>query len=126
MITAITASACHDFDHDGYNNAYHVNFMTNRALRYHDKAVQENWHASESIKLLLDSGNNFVENFSEDEKKVMRKRMVGMILATDMANHTSHVNVIKYKVQHKKITKENANGYLIIDNKDEKEKFSSQ
>ena len=39
MVSAITASACHDFDHDGMNNAYHVNFMTDRALRYHDKAV---------------------------------------------------------------------------------------
>ena len=78
------------------------------------------------MKLLLDSGNNFIENFSEDEKKVMRKRMVGMILATDMANHTSHVNVTKYKVQHKKISKEANNGHLIIDSKDEKEKFASQ
>ena len=39
MVSAITASACHDFDHDGFNNAYHVNFMTDRAIRYHDKAV---------------------------------------------------------------------------------------
>ena len=39
LVSAITASACHDYDHDGYNNAYHVNFMTDRALRYHDKAV---------------------------------------------------------------------------------------
>ena len=39
MVSAITACAVHDFDHDGFNNAYHVNFVTSRALRYHDKAV---------------------------------------------------------------------------------------
>ena len=39
MVSAIIASACHDFDHDGLNNAYHVNFMTDRALRYHDMHV---------------------------------------------------------------------------------------
>ena len=39
IVSAIVASACHDFAHDGFNNAYHVNFMTDRALRYHDKAV---------------------------------------------------------------------------------------
>ena len=99
--------------------------MTDRALRYHDKAVQENWHASESIKLIFEPSNNFVESFSEDEKKVMRKRVVGMILATDMANHNSHVNVIKYKVQHKNIKKESNNGHLIIENSNDKEKFSS-
>ena len=39
LISAISASACHDFDHDGFNNTYHVNFLTERTLRYHDKAV---------------------------------------------------------------------------------------
>ena len=66
QVSAITASACHDYDHDGYTNMYHVNFMTDRALRYHDKAVQENWHASESMQVLFKSEHNFVESFSED------------------------------------------------------------
>ena len=39
QISAIIAGACHDYDHDGFTNMYHVNFMTDRALRYHDKAV---------------------------------------------------------------------------------------
>jgi hypothetical protein len=39
LVSAVTAAACHDFQHDGFNNGYHVNFMTDRALRYHDKAV---------------------------------------------------------------------------------------
>ena len=98
MVSALTAAACHDFDHDGFNNSYHVKFMTDRAIRANDKAVQENWHASESMRVLLETCNNFVEGFSEDEKKVLRKRIVGMFLATDMANHTSQVNVMKYKV----------------------------
>ena len=39
MISALTAAACHDYDHDGFNNAYHVKFMTDRAIRSNDKAV---------------------------------------------------------------------------------------
>jgi len=101
LVSAITAGACHDFDHDGYNNVYHVNFMTDRALRYHDKAVQENWHASESMKILLKDENNFTENFSESEKKLLRKRVIGMILATDMADHMSHLNVVDFRIKHK-------------------------
>ena len=77
------------------------------------------------MQVLLESCNNFIEAFSEDEKKVLRKRIVGMILATDMANHTSQINVMKYKVQHKNIKKESQNGHLIIDTKDDKEKFTS-
>ena len=125
LVSAISAAACHDFDHDGFNNAYHVNFMTDRALRYHDKAVQENWHASESMKLILEESNNFIECFNEEEIKVLRKRFVGMILATDMANHASHVNVMQYKVKSKNIKKESNNGNLIIDTSSEKEKFTS-
>ena len=126
QISAIIAGACHDFEHDGYNNSYHVNFMTHRAVRYHDKAVQENWHASKSIEILLDPQNNFIESFSEDEKKVFRKRMVGMILATDMADHMSHMNVLENKINHKHISKERNNGHLLIDTSNEVEKFESQ
>lgn len=39
QISAIVAAACHDYDHDGFNNAYHVKFMTDRAIRANDKAV---------------------------------------------------------------------------------------
>jgi hypothetical protein len=126
LLSAITASACHDYNHDGLNNTYHVNFMTDRALRYHDKAVQENWHASESMKLLLKEENNFMGSFSVDEKKVFRKRIVGMILATDMADHMSHQNVIKYKISNKHITIEAGNGHAMIDASNDKEMFQSQ
>ena len=85
MVSAITAGACHDYAHDGYNNSYHINFMTDRALRFHDIAVQENWHASKSIKILLEPEFYFLENFTAEEKKYARKRIVNMILATDMA-----------------------------------------
>ena len=79
------------------------------------------------MKLLLsNSDNNFIEAFSEDEKKVLRKRIVGMILATDMANHASQLNVMQCKVKNKNIKKENNNGHLVLDDSDEKELFASQ
>ena len=28
FVSLLIASACHDYDHDGFNNAYHVNAMT--------------------------------------------------------------------------------------------------
>lgn len=91
LVAAIIAAACHDFDHDGYNNTYHVNFVTHRALRYHDKAVQENWHAAGALALMSEEQNSWAEGISIQEKKVLRKRIVGMILATDMADHMSHL-----------------------------------
>lgn len=36
---------------------------------------------------MLDPRYNFLENVNKDEVKMFRKRMVGMILSTDMAKH---------------------------------------
>jgi len=36
---------------------------------------------------MLNPKFNFLENFSKDDIKMFRKRMVGMILSTDMAKH---------------------------------------
>jgi len=36
IVSHLVAAVCHDFDHDGYNNGYHVNTMSSRAVRYHD------------------------------------------------------------------------------------------
>ena len=58
--------------------------------------------------------------------KVLRKRIIGMILATDMADHMSHVNLLDYKVKHHHITREKHNGSALIDTSDEKEQFKTQ
>jgi hypothetical protein len=39
LLSIVTSSVCHDFGHDGMNNAYHVNAMSERAIRYNDQAV---------------------------------------------------------------------------------------
>jgi hypothetical protein len=36
ILSIILAAACHDFGHDGFNNGYHVNAITDRAIRYSD------------------------------------------------------------------------------------------
>jgi len=61
--------------------------MSPRAIRYHDLAVQENYHAAESLSILLKVNCNFLERLTQDEIKTFRKRMTGLILSTDMATH---------------------------------------
>lgn len=48
-VSLLIAGVCHDYAHDGYNNAFHVNAITPRAIRYNDASVQENYHAAESF-----------------------------------------------------------------------------
>ena len=49
-----------------------------------------------------------------------------MILATDMAEHKSHVDMIKFNAENKHITKEKGNGHEIIELCNENDKFNSQ
>ena len=62
------------------------------------------------MKILRQPENHFIEGVSADERKVMRKRMIGMILATDMADHMSHTNILTSKVKAKGVTFEKNNG----------------
>ena len=95
LLSIITSSVCHDFGHDGMNNAYHVNALSDRAIRYNDVSVQENYHVAESFAILRQDKNNFLEALNNDEIKMFRKRMVGMILATDMARHVTDLGSFK-------------------------------
>ena len=95
LISLVISAICHDYGHDGMNNAYHVNTISERAIRYSDQSVQENFHAAESFFILNKQENNFLEDYSRDDFKTFRSRFVGIILATDMARHASDLNNIK-------------------------------
>lgn len=104
-VALIIAAACHDFGHDGFNNAYHVNANTNRSIRYRDESVQENYHAAESFQLLMHSPNNFICKLSKEDLKTFKKRMMGTILATDMAKHAEDFANFKRTLELKGISK---------------------
>ena len=94
-LSFLMAAVCHDFKHDGFNNGYHVNAITDRAIRYSDLSVQENYHAAESFMVLNKDEHNFLKEYSRDDFTTFRKRFVGIILATDMARHVSDLGNIK-------------------------------
>ena len=53
LLATLVGAACHDFDHDGLNNAYHQNSFTQRAIRYHNQAIQESYHAAQAMQILM-------------------------------------------------------------------------
>jgi hypothetical protein len=83
----LLAAVCHDLGHDGFTNGYHVNKVTRRAIDCNDVSVQESFHASELFRILDNCETNILSNMSEDQFKVLRKRVIGLILATDMQKH---------------------------------------
>ena len=95
LLSVTIGCIAHDFGHDGLNNAYHVNAITERAIRYNDQSVQENYHVAETFHIMNKKDYNFMSEFTKDEFRTFRKRCVGMILATDMARHVTDLSNFK-------------------------------
>lgn len=99
ILSLFIASLCHDFKHTGQNNIYHVNCKSNLAIRYNDASVLENYHVSETFKTLLKEENNIMKNFSPEEYRIARRRIIECIIATDMTFHAKHIATIKAKME---------------------------
>jgi hypothetical protein len=63
-----------------------------------DSSVLENYHVAETFEILLKDENNFLCNLTAEEYRLVRRRMIESILATDMANHVKHLNSLKSKL----------------------------
>ena len=87
VISLFIASISHDYKHMGLNNAYHVKTQSDIAITYNDKSVLENYHISETYKLI--GKINIFENFKAEEKRLIRRRMIDCVLATDISYHPS-------------------------------------
>ena len=62
---------------------------------YNDISCLENYHTSRLFRIVREKENNIFEKLSVIDYKSLRKRIVNMILATDMANHGKVMSVIK-------------------------------
>lgn len=98
ILGLVLSAMGHDLGHPGYNNNYHVNAMTDLALTYNDISCLENFHTSTLFKILRKEENNILENMDNTHFKLIRKRIVNQILATDMANHASVLSGVKAKI----------------------------
>ena len=101
ILVTLMSAMCHDFNHDGFTNSYHVNSMSEFAVCYSDNSVNENMHAAESFAILNQQAYNFLHRFERDEYKTFRMRFLGIILATDMARHSSDFAKTKSMVEEK-------------------------
>ena len=98
LLSIIIAALGHDIAHPGLTNTFHINDSTDIAITYNDISVLENFHASTLFKTLRKTENNIFEKLTTIDYKMIRKRMISEILATDMANHGKVISLIKSKI----------------------------
>ena len=119
------ASLCHDLSHPGYSNDYLIRSNNTIAIDYNDIHVLENYHISQMFHIInknndikYNSNDNITSknNNNKDKKKnsynifdnlqcedyrLIRKRIVDLILATDMQNHSKVCTLMKNFIQNK-------------------------
>ena len=105
FFSLLIACLCHDYKHPGQNNLYQINAKTKYAMRYNDISVLENYHVSQTFKLIQKDETNIFYNFSPEEYRISRRRMIDCILSTDMANHQKVLTAIKIKMDNYDIKK---------------------
>ncbi|ORZ39612.1 hypothetical protein BCR44DRAFT_74591 [Catenaria anguillulae PL171] len=82
----LIAALCHDVDHEGLTNAYHIATESSLAQWYNDTCPMENHHAA-LTKELLKSPHSILRNLDAHEAKHFRQVITQLILATDMGRH---------------------------------------
>ena len=98
LLSIFIAALGHDIGHPGLNNNFHINDSSDMAITYNDISVLENFHASTLFKTIRRSDTNIFEKLTPIDYKIIRKRIISEILATDMAIHGKVISLIKSKM----------------------------
>ena len=122
LIAAIT----HDFKHPGVSNSFLQNTSSDLALIYNDQSVLENYHISETFQVIYKNAKCAIfEQLTPEQSKMMRKRIIGCVLATDMAKHFEIMTSLKNIISSHEIVK-GANAEKIINKKSPLTEFESK
>ena len=89
----------HDLKHPGQNNMFHITTRSKIAIRYNDKSVLENYHIANIFKIAKEDKYNIFKPFRPEEYRIMRRRIVEGILATDMKKHQKVIGKIKNRAE---------------------------
>ena len=123
LLGILIAALGHDLGHPGLTNPFHINSSSELAITYNDVSCLENFHASKLFRTIRNPETDIFEKLSVQDYKTIRKRMIGNILSTDMANHGKIMTVIKSRIAINKA--ENKTKFELLSG-NEKTKFEEQ
>ncbi|KAK9809639.1 hypothetical protein WJX73_009976 [Symbiochloris irregularis] len=87
ILAVLIAALCHDLDHDGRTNSFHVAVGTEWAQRYNDVCVMEMHHCATAFALL--NGSELLRHLDVSVQQDIRRMVIGAVLATDISQHFS-------------------------------------
>jgi len=88
ILALLVATMAHDLGHDGLNNNFHKNALTDRALAHNDQSIQENHHSQTVFSMMIANPEiNILASFDNKQYVEIRRMIISIILATDMSKH---------------------------------------
>lgn len=100
LLVVLLAAAIHDIGHPATNNDFLVKTKAELALRYHDTAVLENFHLATAFQLMRSRSISMLDhNLPSPPVTSLRRRIVEIVLATDMAVHKKQVDDMARSVE---------------------------
>ena len=113
IVSLIISALCHDIGHPGLNNNFLINSKNEISIIYNDISVLENFHCSKTFKLLQNNDINIFNKFSKENFLLIRKKMIGEILSTDMSLHFKIIEDFKeYKKNKDKKLEQNQLNFI--------------
>ena len=112
-MSLIISALCHDVGHPGLNNNFLINSKNEISIIYNDISVLENFHCSKTFKLLQNNDINIFSKFSKENFLLIRKKMIGEILSTDLSLHFKIIDDFKeYKKNKDKKLEQNQLNFI--------------
>lgn len=99
ILALLVSAVGHDVGHFGVNNAFLVATRAELATIYNDEAVLESMHCSKCFATMQRPGLEFMDGLSKKDFMTFRGKVVGAILATDMAHHFGLVDRLAERVK---------------------------
>jgi hypothetical protein len=92
VFMGLLAAAIHDVGHGGVNNMFLQKTMDPIAITYNDRSCLEQMHLAIAFELTqTDPACNWLGELEIKKQQYIRKGIIGMVLATDMAKHAEYV-----------------------------------
>ncbi len=120
LLCVFYAAVIHDFKHPGFNNGYLINTKSDLAFLYNDKSCLENYHIAEAFKILKLPNRDIFEKFEPNDFKLLRKRVIEGVLATDMMSHSKLIGIMTSRLylQYKEADKLLPLAQILLENKE--------
>ena len=96
MFCCIVAAICHDLNHDGRNNAFHVASDSPIAQRHAYDSPLERHHLAQTFEALSRPECNLLASFTPAVRRHVRDRLCALVLATDFAQHKRTLDDVGY------------------------------